>query len=241
MAMTHSPLAPNRMNSLAVQILIVIDETAVRQLLRSSLSARGFEVTEVTNGADAFAAMMRNPDLVILETELQDMNGIDFLRAVRSSGSVTPILILSGHDKEARKVEALDSGADDYITKPFGMKELLARVDTALRLRLQKKMEKAAFEVEGLSVDLVRRIVKVNGASVKLAPKEYDLLVLLVRHAGKVLTHAFIMKELWSTVNGPQYLRVLIGQLRQKLEASPQSPRFILTETGVGYRLRAPE
>ena len=136
-------------------------------------------------------------------------------------------------------MRALDLGADDYVTKPFGMNELLARVRTALRHRLQSEGERPVFTVDGLSVDLVRRIVKVGGTDKKLSPKEYELLRLLVRHAGKVLTHAFLLKEVWGPTTDPQYLRVYIRQLRQKIETSPDRPSYIITETGVGYRLRA--
>jgi two-component system KDP operon response regulator KdpE len=152
-----------------------------------------------------------------------------------------PIVVLSSRGDEAGKVEALDQGADDYVTKPFGMGELLARLRAALRHQLHVQGEKPVFRLGDLTVDLVRRIVKVRGEEVKLSPKEYDLLRLLVQHAGKVLTHRFLLSELWDPLTDAQYLRVYIRQLRQKIEADPERPQYVLTETGVGYRLRAPE
>jgi two-component system KDP operon response regulator KdpE len=139
------------------------------------------------------------------------------------------------------KVAALDQGADDYVTKPFGMEELLARIRAALRHQLQVQGERPIFKLGDLSVDLVRRIVKRGGEEVKLSPKEYDLLRLLIQHAGKVLTHKFLLKELWSTSIDPQYLRVYVRQLRNKIEPDPAQPQYILTETGIGYRLKAPD
>jgi len=152
-----------------------------------------------------------------------------------------PIVVLSSRSDERAKVEALDLGADDYVTKPFGMDELLARMRAALRHQLQVHGERPVFRVGDLSVDLVRRIVKVRGAEVKLSPKEYELLRTLVQHAGKVLTHRFLLAELWDELTDAQYLRVYVRQLRQKVEADPERPQYILTETGVGYRLRAPD
>ena len=151
-----------------------------------------------------------------------------------------PIVVLSSRGDETAKVEALDLGADDYVTKPFGMEELLARMRTALRHQLQVHGERPIFKVDDLSVDLVRRVVKVRDEEVKLSPKEYDLLRVMVQHAGKVLTHKFLLNELWSIPIDPQYLRVYVRQLRQKIEPDPARPHYIMTETGVGYRLRAP-
>ena len=152
-----------------------------------------------------------------------------------------PIVVLSSRGDESAKVAALDLGADDYITKPFGMEELLARMRAAVRHQLQVQGERPVFRVGDLSVDLVRRIVKARGAEVKLSPKEYELLRVLVQHAGKVLTHKFLLGELWDPLTDAQYLRVYVRQLRQKIEADPERPQYILTETGIGYRLRAPE
>ncbi len=163
------------------------------------------------------------------------------MRRLREKSDSVPIVVLSSRDAEAAKVQALDLGADDYVTKPFGMDELLARIRTALRHQLQVHGERPIFRVGQLSVDLVRRIVRVGDAEVKLSPKEYDLLRVLVQHAGKVLTHKFLLKELWDDLTDAQYLRVYVRQLRQKIEQNPEQPHYILTETGVGYRLRAPD
>ncbi|MFL9829210.1 winged helix-turn-helix domain-containing protein, partial [Rhodoplanes sp. SY1] len=161
-------------------------------------------------------------------------------RAIRGRNERVPIVVLSSRDDEAGKVEALDLGADDYVTKPFGMEELLARMRAALRHQLQVQGERPVFRSGDLVVDLVRRIVRVGERDVKLSPKEYDLLRLLVLHAGKVLTHKYLLGELWDAHTDAQYLRVYVRQLRQKIEADPEQPRYILTETGIGYRLRAP-
>jgi two-component system KDP operon response regulator KdpE len=149
--------------------------------------------------------------------------------------------VLSSRGDEVAKVAALDQGADDYVTKPFGMEELLARIRAALRHQLQVQGERPIFKQGDLSVDLVRRIVKIGGEEVKLSPKEYELLRLLIQHAGKVLTHKFLLKELWSTSIDPQYLRVYVRQLRNKIEPDPAQPQYILTETGIGYRLKVPD
>ena len=150
-------------------------------------------------------------------------------------------MVLSSRGDEAAKVQALDIGADDYVTKPFGTDELLARMRAALRHQLQVQGERPIFHAGDLSVDLVRRIVKLGEKEVKLSPKEYELLRLLVAHAGKVLTHKFLLRELWDDLTDAQYLRVYVRQLRQKIEANPERPQYILTETGIGYRLRAPD
>ena len=181
------------------------------------------------------------PDLIILDLGLPDTQGHDLLRTIRARNESVPIVVLSSRDDEAGKVQALDFGADDYVTKPFGMDELLARMRAALRHQLQIHGERPIFRLGELSVDLVRRIVKVGEREVKLSPKEYDLLRVLVQHAGKVLTHKFLLGELWDDLTDAQYLRVYVRQLRQKIEADPERPQYILTETGVGYRLRAPD
>ncbi len=230
------------MTAAAIHILVVDDEPPIRKLLRTGLGIEDYAVSEVATGAAALTALeSETPDLVILDLGLPDMQGLDVLRIMRERGNSTPVVILSSREDEAGKVRALDLGADDYVTKPFGMNELLARVRTALRHRLQIQGERPIFQVGGLSVDLVRRIVRLDGAETKLSPKEYELLRLLVQHAGKVLTHAFLLKQVWGPTTDPQYLRVYVRQLRQKIEASPTRPVYILTETGVGYRLRAPD
>ena len=229
------------MTKIGAHILIVDDEPPIRRLLRTGLATQGFEISDAASGQAALTALARKHDLVILDLGLPDMNGLDLLRTLREGGDTTPVLVLSSRDDEPGKVKAFDLGADDYVTKPFGMNELIARVRTALRHRLQTDGERPVFQMDGLSVDLVRRIVKVDDAEVKLSPKEYELLRLLVQHAGKVLTHAFILRNVWGATTDPQHLRVYIRQLRQKIERSPDQPTFIATETGVGYRLRAPE
>src|SRR6478672_2885931 len=183
--------------------------------------------------------LAQKPDLVILDLGLPDMEGPELLRMIRVRNGNVPIVVLSSHGDEAGKVQALDLGADDYVTKPFGMDELLARMRAALRHQLQSHGERPIFRTGELSVDLVRRIVKVGEKDVKLSPKEYDLLRVLVQHAGKVLTHRFLLKELWDELTDAQYLRVYVRQLRQKIEADPERPQFVLTETGIGYRLKA--
>lgn len=222
-------------------ILVIDDEPPIRKLLRMGLSTQGYTILEAPNAASARAVLDReSPDLVILDLGLPDMRGHDLLRAIRANHPDLPVVVLSSRDDEPGKVEALDLGADDYVTKPFGMGELLARLRAALRHQLAARGERPVFRVDGLSVDLVRRIVRVDDVEVKLTPREYDFLRILVLHAGKVLTHAQLMHEV-SASSEPQYLRVYMRQLRQKLEADPERPRILLTETGVGYRLRAPD
>ena len=183
----------------------------------------------------------QTPDLIVLDLGLPDMQGHELLRTMRARNDSVPIVVLSSRDDEAGKVQALDSGADDYVTKPFGMDELLARMRAALRHQLQTHGERPIFRVGDLSVDLVRRIVKLGDKDIKLSPKEYELLRMLVQHAGKVLTHKVLLSQLWDDLTDAQYLRVYVRQLRQKIEADPERPHYILTETGIGYRLRAPD
>ena len=227
--------------STALRVLVIDDETPIRKLLRMGLSSQGYEVLEAPNGKAGLEQLAEKPDLVVLDLGLPDMQGLDLLRTIRSRNESVPVVVLSSRGDEAGKVEALDLGADDYVTKPFGMEELLARMRAAIRHQLAVHGERPLFRVGELSVDLVRRIVKVGEEEVKLSPKEYDLLRLLVQHAGKVLTHRFLLHELWDELTDAQYLRVYVRQLRQKIEASPERPQYILTETGIGYRLRAPD
>ncbi len=223
-------------------ILVVDDEPAIRRFLRASLSAEGYQVEEAEDGTGALAALKRHAmDVLVLDLGLPGISGFDVIRELREGGSAIPIIVLSSRTDEGGKVRALDMGADDYVTKPFGMDELLARIRAALRHRLQREGEKPAFRAGGLSVDLVRRIVTVRGQEVKLTRREYDLLRLLIAHAGKVLTHKFILREVWGGETDVQYLRIYVRTLRQKLEVDPQRPALILTEQGVGYRLRAGE
>lgn len=224
-----------------IRILVVDDEPAIRRLLRTALATQDYDVVEAADGTAALAAVGEGHlDLVILDLGLPDVNGLDVLRATRGRGDLTPVLVLSISGDEAGKVQALDLGADDYVTKPFGINELVARVRTALRHRLRGEGTPVPFELDGLSVDLVRRLVRRDGAEVKLSPKEYDLLRLFVQNAGKVLTHAFILRAIWGHSTDPQQLRVYVRQLRQKIERVPKQPSFVVTETGVGYRLNAP-
>jgi two-component system KDP operon response regulator KdpE len=227
------------MNAAPLKILVIDDEPPIRKLLRMGLTAQGYDILDASNGKRALELLAEKPDLVILDLGLPDMQGLDLLQMIRSRNDSVPIVILSSRGDEAGKVKALDLGADDYITKPFGMEELLARMRAALRHQLQVHGERPVFRSGDLSVDLVRRIVKVGDNEVKLSPKEYDLLRVLVQHAGKVLTHKFLLGELWDDLTDAQYLRVYVRQVRQKIEADPERPQFILTETGIGYRLRA--
>jgi two-component system KDP operon response regulator KdpE len=230
------------MSAAPLRVLVIDDEPPIRKLLRVGLSAHGYQIVEASNGKMALELLSeQTPDLVILDLGLPDMQGHELLRTMRGRNDSVPIVVLSSRDDEVGKVQALDSGADDYVTKPFGMGELLARMRAALRHQLQLHGERPIFRVGDLSVDLVRRIVKVGDKEIKLSPKEYELLRVLVQHAGKVLTHRYLLSQLWSDLTDAQYLRVYVRQLRQKIEANPERPQYILTETGVGYRLRAPD
>jgi len=229
------------MSAAPPRVLVVDDEPPIRKLLRMGLSAHGYHVIEATNGKNALELLGKSPDIIILDLGLPDIQGHDLLRMIRGRNEAVPVVVLSSRGDEAGKVQALDLGADDYVTKPFGMDELLARMRAALRHQLQTHGERPIFHVDDLSVDLVRRIVKVRDKAVKLSPKEYDLLRVLVQHAGKVLTHKFLLTELWGDLSDAQYLRVYVRQLRQKLEDDPEKPKYIHTETGIGYRLCAPD
>jgi two-component system KDP operon response regulator KdpE len=228
-----------RMSAAPLKVLVVDDERPIRKLLRMGLGTQGYEILDAPNGRTALELLAKKPDLVILDLGLPDIQGLELLRMIRARLESIPIVVLSSRDDEGGKVQALDLGADDYITKPFAMDELLARIRAALRHQLQVQGERPIFKVGDLSVDLVRRIVKVQAKEVKLSPKEYELLRVLVQQAGKVLTHKYLLGELWDNLTDTQYLRVYVGQLRQKIEADPQRPQYILTETGIGYRLRA--
>jgi two-component system KDP operon response regulator KdpE len=223
-----------------LRILVVDDEPAIRRFLRAALTSERYLVSELDEGQPVIDAVRRKAtDLVVLDLGLPDMDGLEVIRRVRSADATIPIIVLSSRDDEAAKVAALDLGADDYITKPFGIEELLARVRTAQRHKLAQNGEEPIFRSGDLVVDLVRRIVQVRGREVKFSPREYSLLRLLVRHAGKVLTHRMILREVWGGDTDVQYLRIYIRALRQKIEPDPERPTHILTETGVGYRLRA--
>ena len=229
------------MSSPPLKVLIVDDEPPIRKLLRMGLGTQGYHIIDAPNAKTALELMAAEPDLVILDLGLPDMQGLDLLRQIRQLREDVPIVVLSSRGDEVAKVEALDLGADDYVTKPFGMDELLARIRAALRHQLQAQGERPVFKLGDLSVDLVRRVVKFGGEELKLSPKEYELLRIMVQHAGKVLTHKFLLNRLWSTPVDPQYLRVYVRQLRDKIEPDPSRPHYILTETGIGYRLRVLE
>jgi two-component system KDP operon response regulator KdpE len=225
-----------------LKVLVVDDEPAIRRFLRTSLSAQGYQVSDAENGTRALEALRRSPiDILVLDLGLPDTNGLDIIERIRGQGSSLPIVVLSSRTDETGKVEALDLGADDYVTKPFGIDELLARLRAALRHRLQQEGEQPVFRCGELGVDIVRRVVTVGGAEVKLTPREYDLLRLFVAHAGKVLTHSYILREVWGGDGDVQYLRVYVRALRHKIEPDPERPHFIRTEQGVGYRMRAPD
>lgn len=222
-------------------VLVIDDEPPIRRLLRTSLSAQRYRVVEAETAADGIMRVRSDkPDTVILDLGLPDQDGIGVIRTLRGFSRV-PIIVLSSRGDERGKIEALDLGADDYVTKPFGMGELIARIRAALRHRVQEEGAEPVFRSGDLAVDLVRRLVTVSGEEVKLSPKEYDILRLLVIHAGKVLTHRMIMQDIWGAAGDVQYLQIYIRQLRQKLERNPERPGHIVTETGIGYRLRLPD
>jgi two-component system KDP operon response regulator KdpE len=224
----------------AATILVVDDEQPIRRMLRTSLSAQGYHVVEAETARQGLSQFRHHkPDVIVLDLGLPDLDGLDVIRELRSSSAV-PIVVLSGRGDEKAKVAALDLGADDYVTKPVGIEELMARLRAAIRHGVQEQGGAPLFHDGDLSVDLVRRLVTLAGSEVKLSRKEFDLLRQLVIHAGKVLTHRHLLREVWGTdaTEDVQYLRVYMRQLRQKLEADPARPQRILTEPGVGYRLK---
>jgi two-component system KDP operon response regulator KdpE len=221
-------------------ILVIEDEPPIQKFLCVSLEAQGYEVVQSLSGKRGLVeAAARMPDLVILDLGLPDIDGIELTRQLRQ-WSRTPIIVVSARGKEQDKITALDAGADDYLTKPFAVGELLARVRVALRRSASNaNTGQPVFAVGGLKVDLARREVSVGGTGVHLTPNEFKLLALLVKHAGRVMTHRQLLHEVWGpgTGNETHYLRVYMNQLRQKLEADPAQPKYLLTEPGVGYRL----
>lgn len=220
-------------------ILVIDDEPQIRRYLRVSLEAHDFRILEATGGQQGLRiAALEKPDLIVLDLGLPDLDGQAVITRLREWTAV-PIIVLSVRADESDKIAALDAGADDYVTKPFGTGELLARIRAALRHTVGSSTGSAIFEMGGLRVDLEKRQVSLRDVPVKLSPKEYDLLKILVQHAGKVLTHQFILREVWGAAheNDVQYLRVFARQLRQKIEADPARPQLILTEPGIGYRL----
>lgn len=221
------------------RILVVDDEPQIQRFLKPSLSAAGYEVVEAATGAEALKAVATQaPDLVILDLGLPDMDGKEVIASLRGWSDI-PIVILSARDRESEKIAALDLGADDYIEKPFGIGELTARIRTALRHRGRRDAIPTIMEIDGLTIDPVKRLVSRGGEMVHLTPKEYDLLLLLARHAGRVVTHRTLLTSVWGPAHGDDlhYLRVFIGQLRQKIERDPTQPRIVRTEPGVGYRM----
>jgi two-component system KDP operon response regulator KdpE len=224
-------------------VLVIEDEAPIRKFLRTGLESQGFHLVESTTGADGLAqAATRAPDVVLLDLGLPDLDGLEVVKRIREWSTV-PVLVLSARGQERDKVQALDAGADDYVTKPFSMGELLARMRVALRhrARLQTGAESSVVEIEALRIDLERRLVSVSGKPVRLTPIEYRLLSMLARHAGKVLTHDVLLREVWGPgyTSQQHYLRVYMAQLRHKLEADPARPKLLITEPGVGYRLRS--
>lgn len=232
------------MSPAPVVVLLIEDEPQMRRFLRAALGDQEYQLVEATTAREGLAqAASRNPDLILLDLGLPDADGLDVTRQIRE-WSARPIIVISARGQESDKVTALDAGADDYLTKPFGVGELLARMRVALRHASQSGgAEEPVFERRGLKVDLANRRVFRDGVEVHLTPLEYKLLVTLVRHAGKVLTHRHLLKEVWgiNAISHTHYLRVYITQLRHKLEADPTQPRLLLTETGVGYRLKSEE
>lgn len=228
------------MSETGPKILIVDDERAIRRFLRASLTANGYTILEAASGAEAIQILTEDhPDLVILDIGLPDQDGIQVTRLLREWSEI-PVIILSVRDQEGDKIAALDAGADDYLTKPFGVGELLARIRVALR-RAAKPAGEPVIQVDELTVDLSRRIVLWNDGELSLTPTEYELLRALVQNAGKVMTHQQLIRMVWGAgyEDESHLLRVNISNLRHKIEPDPSQPRFILTEPGVGYRFRA--
>ncbi|MDZ7875090.1 MAG: response regulator [Rhizobium sp.] len=225
------------------RILVVDDEPQIQRFLKPSLTAAGYEVIEAGTGAEALKAVATQaPDLVILDLGLPDMDGKEVIASLRGWSDI-PIVILSARDRESEKIAALDLGADDYVEKPFGIGELTARIRTALRHRGRRDAIPTVMEVDGLTIDPIKRLVSRAGELVHLTPKEYDLLLLLARHTGRVVTHRTLLTTVWGPAHGDDlhYLRVFIGQLRQKIEQDPTQPRIVRTEPGVGYRMAEQE
>lgn len=221
------------------RILVVDDEPQIIRFLRPALAAAGYEAIIATTAAEALRlAVTQAPDVLLLDRGLPDRDGKDVIRDLRGFSSV-PVIVLSARDREPEKISALDLGADDYVNKPFGIGELLARIRAVLRSRNQGKPPQTKYTADTLVLDTDRHTVELDGVPVRLTPKEFDLLLLLLRNAGRVLTHKQILSSVWGPahIEDIQYLRVLVGQLRQKIESNPADPQIVLTEPGIGYRL----
>ncbi|MBV6451396.1 MAG: KDP operon transcriptional regulatory protein KdpE [Anaerolineales bacterium] len=227
------------MTDINQRVLVVDDETPIRKYLRAALSAQGFTVYEASNGEEALSAVLAHrPDLIILDVGLPDLDGIEVTRRLRE-WSQTPIIILSVREAENDKIAALDAGADDYLTKPFGTGELMARMRVAMR-RITNKSDEPIFQVDKLKMDVSRRLVTLDEKEISLTPTEYDILRLLMQNAGKVITHHHLLRQVWGAAYESEMhiLRVNISNLRRKIETDPARPRYLITEAGVGYRLR---
>jgi two-component system KDP operon response regulator KdpE len=224
------------------RILLVDDEPAIVRAVRANLGSRGFRVEVAVSGSEALERAESHPDLILLDLGLPDLDGLDLIRALRGRGRA-PIIVLSARGAERDKVRALDLGADDYLTKPFGVEELLARIRVALRHTLQSGTDEPVFRNRGLTVDIEHRRVTVDDEELHLTPTEYALLTALVRHADRVVTDSMLLQEVWGPEYGDEdhYLHVYVARLRKKLEQDPQKPRYIATEPGVGYRLLTEE
>jgi two-component system KDP operon response regulator KdpE len=231
------------MNEIPASVLVVDDEIQIRRFLRTGLELDGFQVHEAETGAEALrTATLKPSDLVILDLGLPDMDGADVLERLRAWSSV-PLIVLSVRSSETEKVRLLELGADDYVVKPFGMAELLARAHSAMRRQLRVARGEPVIKFGPLAVDFAARAVSVNDQRLTLTPKEYRLLQILAQHSGNVVTHQFLLREIWGNehVDDTHYLRIFVRKLRRKIEADPTQPRILLTELGVGYRLVAPD
>ncbi len=230
-------------NALAANILVAEDEPAMRHLLGTILATEGYSVIEAADGSTALEAASANciAKLLLLDLMLPDVSGLTVIEKLRAAGSSLPIIVLSNRSDEDAKVAALDLGADDYVTKPVRSRELLARIRASLRRRNILERGSSEFQLGDLKIDFLSRAVTLAGQEVKLSQKEYALLALLAKNAGKVLTHAHILKQIWGDQTDPQYIRIYIRAIRQKLRETPETPFYIATEQGVGYRFLDPQ
>lgn len=228
------------MSAVPTKVLLVDSDSQIRAFLRRKLSRQGYEVIEASSDCAALNALVKQPTLIILDPDLAGVGGDTILRRLRKWNDRVPIIVLSNKDDEAERIEAFNEGACSYIAKPFGMDELLARIRVALRRQLQMQGVRPLFRVGGVSIDLVRQAVTLNGRDAQLSSKQYELLRTFVVHAGKVLSHNFLLEELWGVATDRQHVRVAVQLLRRKIESDPLCPRIIQTEQGVGYRLREP-